>query len=117
MNQRHLATAAVVVLVVAAFAGGVVAGSMGFAGIRPPLAIGSGYVGDHVVTFMNGDTGYGVKNSVAWRDAAGTEHFDGWPDCLPATTAVAGIPFIGATVWHDGLGVATILWIDCSGRD
>jgi hypothetical protein len=103
------------VLIVGAFGAGVVAGSTGLIGVRAPTVIGDGYVGDHVVTFMSGDTSYGVKGSVAWRDAAGSEHADGWPDCLTAGTSVTGIPFVGATVWHGGTGDATILWVDCSG--
>ena len=116
MGQRIRIAIAGAALVVVSFGVGAAVGSMGFFGLRAPAAIGSGYVGDQVVTLTSGDTSYGVRDSVAWRDASGSSHADGWPDCLPVGTNVAGIPFVGATIWHGDVGEATILWVDCSGR-
>ena len=61
-------------------------------------------------------TAYGVTDSVAWRDAQGSEHEDGWPACFATPGEIAGIRFIGAMVWHGDSAAGTILWVDCMGR-
>jgi hypothetical protein len=118
MRQRLVLTLVGAALTLAGFAGGVAAGSTGIIGVHPPVMTGSGYVGDHVVTLFSGGVGDGYegRGSIDWRDADGTEHVGSWPDCLPATTAVDAIPFIGATLWHGSTGTATILWVDCRVR-
>ena len=104
------------VLALMAFGSGVVAGSAGIVGVRLPTIVGDGMVGDQVTTLWSGNEAFGAKSSVAWRDASGAEHDSGWPDCLATPGEVTGVRFNGAIVWHDGVGYATIFWIDCSGR-
>ncbi len=103
------------VVAVVVFVAGLLIGSTGIAGFRPAILTGDGYVGDRVATISVGGTSFGARASVPWRDAAGSEHDGGWPDCL-TPGSVTGIPFTGATVWHGASGQATILWVDCSGR-
>jgi len=72
--------------------------------------------GDEIATIWAGDTAYGAKSSVAWRDAGGSEHDSGWPACLSVPGAVTAVSFAGAVVWHEDFGIGTILWVDCRGR-
>lgn len=112
VRTRAIAVVTVAFLAVAGFGVGVLAGSGGVLGVRVPTSIGSGMVGERVATLWANDTAYGVRSSVPWRDASGMEHESGWPECL-ARGEVSGITFQGAVVWHDNVGTATILWIDC----
>ena len=108
-----LATVVVILLV------GIWVGSAGAIGIRVPVSVGGGMVGEHVASlWANGDnvTAYGASASVAWRDAQGAQHEDGWPACLSTPGTVEGIHFIGAMVWHGSSAAGTILWVDCQGR-
>ena len=43
---------------------------------------GQAHVGEHVATVELGGWSYGLSQSVAWIDASGTHHDDGWPECL-----------------------------------
>jgi len=118
MRSRAAWIAMVVVVAavaIAAFGAGVVAGAGGVVGVRPQLLTGDGYAGDHVATLTVGGDSYGARSSVPWRDASGSEHDGGWPECL-AMGSVAGVHFTGAVVWHGDSGQAMILWVDCSGR-
>ena len=105
---------AAIAVAVAGFAAGLVAGSAGLIGVRAPAAVGDGMAGVEVATLWVGDTAYGARSSVAWRDAVGSEHESGWPACLATPGEVTGVRFKGAVVWHDTLGVAEILWVDCA---
>jgi hypothetical protein len=116
LRTRPFPTIAIIAVVLLAFAAGVGAGSAGVIGVRVPASIGDGMVGEQVATIWSGDTAYGAKSSVAWRDSTGSEHEGGWPECLSTPGEVQGIRFTGAMVWHDTLGTGTILWVDCSGR-
>jgi len=112
MRNRLIA----VVLIVVAFAAGEVVGSMGVFGFQPRVMTGEASVGESGMTIMSGGTAYGAGRSVAWRDAAGSEHEDGWPDCLLAETFGVEVRFAGAFVAHEGTSQAEVLWIDCQGR-
>lgn len=116
MRRRLIVVAATLAVVVAVFLAGVAVGSTGIAGVRPATMTGAGRVGDRLVTLWSGGTAYGASSSVAWRDASGAEHEDGWPACLSTLGQVSDITFTGATVWHDGMGRAMVLWVDCTGR-
>jgi hypothetical protein len=116
VRTRLIPILAVLAVVVVAFVAGAVAGSAGVIGVRVPTSVGDGMVGEQVTTLWVGDTAYGAKSSVAWRDVNGSEHDSGWPGCLSTPGEVKGVRFTGAMVWHDTLGSATILWVDCSGR-
>jgi predicted lipoprotein len=115
MRKGLVPVAVVLAVAVVVFLSGLAVGSTGVAGVRPATLTGDGYVGEHVATLWSGDTAYGLSSSVAWRDAAGSEHEDGWPACL-ALGEVKGVRFTGAVVWHDTGGQATVFWVDCSGR-
>ena len=70
-------------------------------------------VGDKQITALVGDVAYGVSGEVAWVDASGSAHADGWPACAPALSQ-SRITFGGAVVYvPTGAGVYRILWVDC----
>ena len=81
----------------------------------PATLTGDGYVGEKVATVWAGDTAYGFRSSVAWRDGGGVEHKDGWPTCLTPGD-VKGLRFTGSFVDDGSASTATVLWVDCSGR-
>jgi DNA-binding CsgD family transcriptional regulator len=83
--------------------------------LRLTVYEGNGYVGADVASFQVGETWYGFRSSVAWTDRAGTEHYGGWPDCLPRLQSVEGVRFGAAVVWHGNSGEGLILWVDCRG--
>ena len=116
MRFRHIPILTALAVAVLAFVAGVVAGSAGVIGVRVPTSVGHGMVGEQVATLWVGDTAYGARSSVAWRDAGGSEHESGWPECLSKPGEVTGVRFTGAMVWHDTIGMGTILWVDCSDR-
>ena len=116
MRSRLIPVAAVLAIVFVAFVAGSIVGSYGLFGVRVPVSVGDGMVGERVVTLWIGGTAFGARSSVAWRDATGAEHDSGWPPCLSTLGPVAGVRFQGAMVWHDTIGMGTILWVDCSGR-
>jgi hypothetical protein len=115
MRKMLVPVALSLAVAVVAFLSGFAVGSTGVAGVRPATMTGDGYVGQQVATLWSGDTAYGISSSVAWRDAAGSEHEDGWPACL-TLGEVKAVRFTGAVVWHNAGGQATVFWVDCSGR-
>ena len=78
-----------------------------------PIYTADGYVGADQASFLVGDTTYGFESSVAWTDTAGSEHPDGWPDCLPKLHEVKHVRFSGAVLWHGSSGEARVTWVDC----
>lgn len=113
MSRGRIRAIVAVMVVVAAFGIGVVAGARGLVGVHPPTLTGDGVVGDRVVSLSAGDETYGAKDSIAWRDSSGAVHSSGWPDCLMTLGEVHGVKFDGAVVWHETVGISTILWVDC----
>jgi hypothetical protein len=87
----------------------------GSASSRPPVLIGSGYVGSDQATFQVGDEFYGFQGSVAWTDRAGAFHPDGWPDCLPRLQGFTNIRFAATTEWFGDVGASSVSWVDCQG--
>ena len=81
----------------------------------PALLTGDGLVGQGVATIWAGDSAFGVRSPVAWRDCVGAEHTVGWPACL-APGDVKGLRFTGSVVDDGAVSTATVLWVDCSGR-
>ena len=70
-------------------------------------------VGDKQITALVGDVAYGVSGEVAWVDASGSSHEDGWPACAPAM-GLSRLTFGGALVYlPTGSGSYRILWVDC----
>lgn len=75
---------------------------------------GTAQVGDHVASIQVGDWAYGVSDSVAWYDAAGSWHEGGWPECLPQVTEVAAVRFAATTVTRpDGSTFRPVAYVDC----
>jgi hypothetical protein len=119
MKKIAVPVVAALAVAVVVFLAGIGVGAAGAFGVRVPVSVGAGTVGDHVASlWARGDdaTAYGAKASVLWRDAQGSEHEDGWPDCLSTPGQVEGVRFIGAMVWHGDNASGTILWVDCQGR-
>jgi hypothetical protein len=118
-----LALAAAVLLVVLAFGAGywlgrearvpALAASADEAAARVSMYTADGYTGADVASFRVGDTWYGFRSSVAWRDRAGSEHSSGWPDCLPKLQSVHDVRFAGTVLRYNGTGSATVVWVDC----
>lgn len=70
-------------------------------------------VGDKQITALVGDVAYGVSGEVAWVDASGSSHEDGWPACAPASS-LSRLTFGGALVYlPTGSGSYRIVWVDC----
>lgn len=115
MRKWVVPSACAIAIAVVAFVSGVGLGASGAAGLRPALMTADGYVGTQTATFSVGDTSYGLRASVPWRDAAGSEHDGGWPICL-APGQVSAVRFRGAVVWSGDSGQAEVLWVDCLGR-
>jgi hypothetical protein len=116
VNSRAARLVVVVLAVVVAGAVGVWAGSRGVIGFHPGTMTADGSTGDKVITLESGGVSYGAKDSVAWTDSLGAIHDSGWPDCLPPSTVVKGVTFLGGMVWYGDVGQAEILWVDCRGH-
>jgi hypothetical protein len=69
-------------------------------------------VGEHVATIESGGWSYGVSESVAWIDASGTHHEDGWPECLGKAGATPYVRFGAVAV--PSLGTRVVVYVDCS---
>jgi hypothetical protein len=71
-------------------------------------------VGDHVASIQVGDRFYGVSESVAWIDASGSYHDDGWPDCLGPAGNTSTVRFGAEDVeLADGGGFTAVVYVDC----
>lgn len=70
-------------------------------------------VGDSQMTAFVDNVAYGVAGEVAWVDASGSWHPQGWPACAPARSQ-SRITFGGAVVYGPtGAGDYRMLWVDC----
>jgi hypothetical protein len=74
---------------------------------------GRAAVGDHVATIESGGWSYGLSQSVAWIDASGTFHEDGWPECLGSAGTRPNIRFGAVSV--PSLGIRAVVYVDCRG--
>jgi hypothetical protein len=71
------------------------------------------FVGDNQMSALVDNVTYGVSGEVAWVDAAGSWHPQGWPECAPARSQ-SRITFGGTVVYGPtGLGDYRMLWVDC----
>lgn len=77
--------------------------------------VGSAHVGSGMATIDGGEWQYGLSRSVAWIDSAGSQHEDGWPECLdvPVGTTVHGVRFATVDVDADGQGWREVVLVDC----
>lgn len=55
---------------------------------------------------------YGLSESVAWIDAFGSHHEDGWPECLGSSGNTANVRFGAVAV--PSLGIRAVVYVDCS---
>jgi hypothetical protein len=72
---------------------------------------GRAAVGDHVASIESGGWSYGVRESVAWVDASGSFHEDGWPECLGSAGNAANVRFGAVPV--TSLGIRAVVYVDC----
>jgi hypothetical protein len=73
---------------------------------------GRASVGDHMATIESGGWFYGLSESVAWVDASGSFHEDGWPECLGSAGARPNVRFGAVAV--PSLGMRAVVYVDCS---
>jgi hypothetical protein len=73
---------------------------------------GRAHVGDHMASIESDGWFYGVSDSVAWIDASGSFHEDGWPACLGRPGTRQGVRFGAVAV--PSLGIRAVVYVDCS---
>jgi hypothetical protein len=73
---------------------------------------GRAAVGEHVATIESGGWSYGLSESVAWIDASGSFHEDGWPECLGGAGTRANVRFGAVAV--PSIGIRAVVYVDCS---
>jgi hypothetical protein len=76
---------------------------------------GQASVGHHMATIESDGWFYGVRESVAWIDADGSFHDDGWPACLGTRGSTRTVRFaaVPVTVSDTGAGYRDVVYIDC----
>ena len=75
---------------------------------------GTAQVGDRVATITTDGYSYGIDQSVAWIDAAGSFHADGWPACLPSSSTTLDVRFGWTLVTYpDGSSGRQVAYVDC----
>ena len=70
-------------------------------------------VGERVATIESGGWSYGLSQSVAWIDASGSFHEDGWPDCLGSAGNTTNVRFGAVEVKVDSVGFRAVVYVDC----
>ena len=68
-------------------------------------------VGEHVATIESGGWSNGLSQSVAWIDASGSYHDDGWPECLGRAGNTTNVRFDAVEV--PLLGSRAVVYVDC----
>ena len=76
--------------------------------------MGRAHVGDRIASIESDGWFYGVNDSVAWIDASGSFHEDGWPECFrPAgTTTTVRFAAVHVTI-PESVGFRPVVWVDC----
>jgi hypothetical protein len=75
---------------------------------------GSASVGNTVASIEAGGSYYGVSGSVAWIDATGSFHDDGWPACFGEVGSTTTVRFGALDVTlPDGGGFRQVVYVDC----
>ena len=72
---------------------------------------GIAHVGERLASIEADGWSYGISESVAWIDASGTQHEDGWPDCLGSAGNTAPVRFGAVDV--TSLGIRAVVYVDC----
>lgn len=92
--------------------GAAVGYQFGHASGQPEWLTGSAHVSSlaHKATFKAGGRYYGVNNSVAWIDKAGSVHEAGWPTCLTDASTTARFQALSRSV--PGVGWP-VIDVDC----
>lgn len=118
LEQRPLLPSRAPAIVVLAFAVAALVALVGYGiGVSRSNAremTGRAHIGDHMASIESDGWFYGVNDSVAWVDASGSIHEDGWPDCLRPAGATRTVRF-GATrvTIPDGGSYRPVVWVDC----
>jgi hypothetical protein len=77
---------------------------------------GRAHIGHNMATIESGGWFYGVNESIAWMDADGSFHEDGWPACLQPDGTIRTVRFgaVPPVSTPDGSGFGpVVVWIDC----
>jgi len=75
---------------------------------------GRAHIGDQMASIESEGWFYGLHDGVAWIDASGSVHDDGWPDCLRPAGATKTVRFGAVSVTiPDGGGYRPVVWVDC----
>jgi len=77
------------------------------------LGTGSAQVGDRTATITSDGYSYGVTETVAWVDAAGSLHESGWPTCLPSGSTVTARFGWTLVTYPDGTSARQVAYVDC----
>jgi hypothetical protein len=56
---------------------------------------------------------YDVPLDVQWRDATGSWHENGRPDCIPTHGAIHHLRFATVTAKVEGVTWRPVVWVDC----
>lgn len=72
---------------------------------------GRAHVGEHMASIESGGWFYGLSESVAWIDASGSQHEDGWPECLGRAGNTVNVRFGAVDV--PSLGFRAVVYVDC----
>jgi hypothetical protein len=73
---------------------------------------GRAHVGEHMASIESDGWFYGLSESVAWIDASGSQHEDGWPECLGTAGKTVNVRFGAVEV--PSLGFRAVVYVDCS---
>jgi len=94
---------------------GVVGYALGIDGPRTRHLQGRASVGDGTATIRSEGMLYDVPRSVAWIDATGSFHEDGWPECLGSSGTTTGDLRFGVTDVSvpDAPGFTSVVYVDC----
>lgn len=80
----------------------------------PQSLSGRAHIGDHMASIEHDGWFYGVSDSVAWIDATGSFHEDGWPVCLRPAGSTKTVRFGTVPVEvPDFVSYRAVVWIDC----
>jgi hypothetical protein len=74
--------------------------------------VGRAHVGDHMASIESDGWFYGLSDSVAWIDASGSFHEDGWPECLGSAGTRPNVRFGAVAV--PSVGIRAVVYVDCS---
>lgn len=118
LEQRPILPSRVPAIVVLAFAVAALVALAGYAfgasRSSDRAMTGVAHIGDHMASIEADGWFYGLSDSVAWLDASGSFHENGWPDCLRPAGATKTVRFGAARVTTPEVaGFRPVVWVDC----